>query len=84
LLGALCAVAMFGPARKPARWEDLHLADPLLIPTGIELTSLDRRFREDPYPVLATLRAHDPVHRDEVFGRYVLTRYDDVMAERLS
>jgi hypothetical protein len=56
------------------------LADPLPIPTGIELTSLDRRFREDPYPVLATLRAHDPVHRDEVFGRYVLTRHDDVVA----
>jgi cytochrome P450 len=47
-------------------------------PTGIELTALDASFREDPYPVLERLRALEPVHRDEVLRRWVLTRHDDV------
>lgn len=48
------------------------------VPTGLELTVLDPRFREDPYPVLAELRRREPVHHDEVLGQYVLTRHDDV------
>lgn len=48
------------------------------VPTGIALTALDADFREDPYPVLHRLRALDPVHRDTVFGRIILTRHDDV------
>jgi len=47
-------------------------------PTGVELTSLDRAFRADPYPVMDKLRTMEPVHRDEVLHRWVLTRHDDV------
>jgi hypothetical protein len=48
------------------------------VPTGIQLTALDPRFREDPYPVLAELRAQEPVHRDTELGRILFTRHDDV------
>ena len=48
------------------------------VPTGVELTALDERFRTDPYPVLAELRGAEPVHHDEVLKRWVLTRHDDV------
>jgi cytochrome P450 len=34
----------------------------------------------DPYPVFATLRDHDPVHRSEIVGGLVLTRFADVRA----
>ncbi len=49
------------------------------IPEGIQLTPLDDAYRDDPYPVLAELRRRAPVHRDRAFGRFVLTRHDDVM-----
>jgi cytochrome P450 len=32
----------------------------------------------DPYPVFAALRARDPVHRSEIVGGWVLTRFADV------
>jgi cytochrome P450 len=48
------------------------------LPTGIQLTALDTEFREDPYPVLAELREHDPIHHDTQLGRYFFTRHDDV------
>ncbi|HUO49713.1 MAG TPA: cytochrome P450 [Acidimicrobiales bacterium] len=35
-------------------------------------------FLADPYEQYALLRAHDPVHLDQLTGAYVLTRYDDV------
>ena len=50
------------------------------VPTGLELTALDKAFRDNPYPVLATLRERDPIHHDEVLGQYIFTRHDDVMA----
>lgn len=50
------------------------------VPTGLRLTNLDPAFREDPYPILAELRAREPVHHDVTLGRYVLTRHDDVSA----
>lgn len=50
------------------------------LPTGIQLTNLDPAFREDPYPILADLRAREPVHHDRELGRYLLTRHDDVHA----
>jgi hypothetical protein len=34
----------------------------------------------DPYPVLERLREEDPVHRSEILGGWVLTRYADVQA----
>src|SRR5262245_59451246 len=48
------------------------------VPTGIELTPLDESFRVDPHPVLARLRAREPVHYDQVINRWVLTRADDI------
>ena len=48
------------------------------VPTGVELTPLDEAFRVDPHPVLARLRAREPVHYDQVINRWVLTRSDDV------
>jgi len=50
------------------------------VPTGIQLTALDPRFREDPYPVLAELRKREPVHRDTELQRIIFTRHDDVFA----
>lgn len=64
----------------PARTEPVATADATPVPTGVQLTTLDERFREDPYPVLDELRERDPVHKDEVLHRYVLTRHDDVKA----
>jgi hypothetical protein len=52
--------------------------EPLDLPQGIELTPLDERFRADPYPVLARLRAVAPVHEDTQLRRFVYTRHDDV------
>ena len=49
------------------------------IPEGLQLTPLDDAYRDDPYPTLALLRRRAPVHRDRSFGRFVLTRHDDVM-----
>ncbi|HXJ84152.1 MAG TPA: cytochrome P450 [Candidatus Methylomirabilis sp.] len=48
------------------------------VPTGVELTALDEAFRADPYPVLARLRAREPVHHDQMINRWVLTRSEDV------
>jgi pimeloyl-[acyl-carrier protein] synthase len=40
---------------------------------------LGGEFRDDPYPMLHALRAHDPVHFIEVPGLWFLTHYDDVV-----
>jgi pimeloyl-[acyl-carrier protein] synthase len=37
-------------------------------------------FRADPYPLLHTLRIHDPVHFIDMPGLWFLTRYNDVVA----
>jgi cytochrome P450 len=50
------------------------------LPTGIQLMALDPDFRDNPYPILAELRAREPIHYDEQFSRYVFTRHDDVFA----
>jgi cytochrome P450 len=39
---------------------------------------LDPAFMEDPYPVLARLRAEDPVHRVGPLGFWLILRHDDV------
>ena len=49
------------------------------VPTGLEITALDKAFRENPYPILARLREEDPVHHDQVFNRYVLSRHDHIL-----
>jgi len=53
------------------------------LPEGIALTPLDPAFRDDPYAILADLRARDlraraPVHEDSALRRSVYTRHDHV------
>jgi cytochrome P450 len=48
------------------------------LPTVFELTPLNPVYREDPYAVLASLRARCPVKFDEMTGNFLLTRYEDV------
>jgi hypothetical protein len=47
-------------------------------PRVLELTPLNPAFRDDPYAVLAHLREHHPVMRDELAGVFLLSRYEDV------
>lgn len=44
-----------------------------------DLNSIDKAFIDDPYPVLANLRRHDPVHQNPD-GSLYLTRFEDVRA----
>ena len=47
-------------------------------PEIFKLTPYNPAFRENPYAVLAELRATCPVLRDDAWGTIVFTRYDDV------
>ena len=49
------------------------------LPTGLQLTYLDKDFRENPYPALARLRAEAPISYNPVLKSFFLTRHDDVM-----
>jgi cytochrome P450 len=51
-----------------------------LVPTGMGLSALDPVFREQPHGSLDDLRRREPVHRDRVFDRLVLTRAEDISA----
>ncbi len=51
---------------------------PAPLPTILQLTPLDPTYRADPHVVLDDLRARCPVHRDELAGSFILTRYEDV------
>lgn len=53
------------------------MSDKAPLPSGIQLTQLDPEFRADPHPRLSMLREQCPVMRDETFGTYFVTRYDD-------
>ena len=48
------------------------------LPTIFQLTPLDPDYRAEPHAVLDDLRARCPVHRDQVSGTFVLTRYEDI------
>ena len=48
------------------------------LPTGLELSPLDETFREDPYPVLKTMREREPVHHDTTLNRWFFSEYDEV------
>ncbi|ANY20209.1 Cytochrome P450 107B1 [Tsuneonella dongtanensis] len=48
------------------------------LPTGIRLTSLDAEYRENPAGIYDRLRSEDPVHFDEQFQRYFVTRAADI------
>jgi hypothetical protein len=47
-------------------------------PRVLELTPLNPAFREDPYAVLAKLRAGHPVMRDDLAGVFFISRHEDV------
>ena len=50
------------------------------LPQGVRLTAIDEAFRQDPYPILESLREQAPVLEDRELGRFVCTRHDDVKA----
>lgn len=50
------------------------------LPSILELTPLNEAYRVDPHTVLDDLRSRCPVHRDEVSGSFVVSRYSDVRA----
>jgi cytochrome P450 len=47
-------------------------------PHVLELTPLNPEFRADPYAMLARIRDHWPVMRDEMAGVFFISRYEDV------
>jgi cytochrome P450 len=52
----------------------------LPVPTGLELTEADDAYRVCPHAHLEELREREPVHRDVVLNRLVLTRHGDIVA----
>src|SRR4029450_223347 len=70
--------AILVPATRGHPMTDDHAHDADPVPTGVELPPPDEPFRVNPHPVLARLRAREPVHYDQVINRWVLTRSDDV------
>ncbi len=50
------------------------------VPTGVALTPLDERFRTQPDLVLDELRAAEPMHRDDILKRWVLSSHENVDA----
>lgn len=54
------------------------MADDAPLPNLLQLTPMDPTYREDPHVVLDDLRARCPVHRDEMSGNFILSRYADV------
>jgi cytochrome P450 len=52
----------------------------LPLPDGLQLTAMDPTFRDCPHVVLDRLRSAAPVHADTAFGRWFMTRFDDIKA----
>ncbi|HUN44006.1 MAG TPA: cytochrome P450 [Acetobacteraceae bacterium] len=48
------------------------------LPSGLQLTAMDPTFRECPHDPLDRLRSVAPVHRDQQFARWFLTRFEDI------
>lgn len=48
------------------------------LPNGVQLTPLDPDFRDNPYEILDRVRQEAPILRDDMLGRWVMTRHDDV------
>jgi cytochrome P450 len=48
------------------------------IPGLFQLTPLNPDYQADPHVVLDDLRARCPVHRDDIAGSFILTRYADI------
>jgi hypothetical protein len=49
-------------------------------PLGLSITSLDPGFRENPHEILDKLREEGPVIEDQILGRFIVTRAQDVEA----
>jgi hypothetical protein len=50
------------------------------LPSLFALTPLNEAYRQDPYAILADLRARCPAHLDQTANALILTRYADVRA----
>ena len=61
--------AISGAALLWERWQN-----------GVAYNPLSARMAQDPYPVYATLRARDPVHRSRLLNAWLFTRHADVDA----
>ena len=48
--------------------------------SGVTYNPLSRSLRVNPYPIYRELRERDPVHRSQLIGGWVLSRYDDVVS----
>ena len=48
--------------------------------SGVSYNPLTARMAQDPYPLYATLRTRDPVHRSRLLNAWLFTRYSDVDA----
>ena len=48
------------------------------LPGTFELTALNPAYNADPHHLLDRLRGECPVHRDEIAGNFILTKYADV------
>ncbi len=55
---------------------DDHAETPLPVPSTLNPWAPE--VTHDPYPILAYLRRHDPVHWEESLHGYLVTRYEDV------
>jgi cytochrome P450 len=56
------------------------MADDAPLPNLLQLTPMDPTYRADPHVVLDDLRSRCPVHRDDMSGNFILSRYADVRA----
>ena len=50
------------------------------LPKGVELTALDERYRQDPYPIFKRLHEQAPVYEDTDLKRFIFTGHNDVKA----
>jgi hypothetical protein len=53
---------------------------PAPVPSGIALTPLNPEYQKDPFTLLDEVREAERVHYDSFFGRYIVSRYEDVHA----
>lgn len=57
----------------------MTIADGRAVDSGDEISILSERFAEDPYAFYRDLREHHPVYFDHGVGRYLVSRYEDVV-----
>ena len=64
----------------PAESQSPDAATPAQPEMPLEFNPLLQEFRQNPYPIYHQFREADPVHWSEMFGFWVCTRYDDIVA----